>query len=190
MAARSLLRRLDRKGSIKLPPPLQSANNQYRYQKKYVKPQYELIQGKLSSLQPIHIVPATAPKQLHLVGALLTHFYYLGYSGPIGENTHYLIYDCSEHIAGCLLFGAASWRAACRDHFIGWNDEERKEGLFRFANTMRFLLLPGIKVPHLASHVLARISRRISLDWQNKYGHPIALLETFVENNRFQGTYL
>lgn len=188
IAARSLLRRLDNEGIIKLPPPQTSANNHYRYQVNYAKPEYESIQEKLSSLQPIQIVPVKTSKQANFFRALLTHFHYLGYNGPVGENFQYLIYDCKDRVLGCLLFGAASWRVACRDHFIGWNDEERKEGLFRIANNMRFLLLPEVRVPHLASHVLALINRRISSDWQNKYGHPIALLETYVENNRFQGT--
>lgn len=89
---------------------------------------------------------------------------------------------------GCLLFGAPAWRVACRDRFIGWDEEDRKKGLSRIANNMRFLILPEVTVPHLASHLLAKISRRISADWQDKYGHPIALLETYVENNKFQGT--
>ncbi len=83
---------------------------------------------------------------------------------------------------------AAAWRVAGRDHFIGWDEAARKQGLSRVANNMRFLILPGIRVPHLASHLLAIISRRISADWHKRYGHPILLLETFVEQQRFAGT--
>lgn len=188
IAARSLLRKLDREKIIQLPPPVQSANNKYRYQSKEAKPEYSPIKEKLSALQPIQIKRINNSKQRILFKALLTHFHYLGYRGPVGENLQYLIYDCKKRVLGCFLFGAASWRVACRDRFIGWNDKERKEGLFRIANNMRFLILPGVNVPHLASHLLARISRRISSDWQVKYGHSIALLETYVENSRFQGT--
>lgn len=188
IAARSLLRRLDREGIIQLPAPVQSANNIYRYRTKVTKPEYSFIKEKLSALQPIQIIRINTSKQRSLFRALLTHFHYLGYSGPVGENLQYLLYDCKKRVLGCFLFGAASWQIACRDRFIGWNDEQRKEGLFRIANNMRFLILPGVNVPHLASHLLARISGRISSDWQDKYGHPIALLETYVENSRFQGT--
>jgi hypothetical protein len=100
----------------------------------------------------------------------------------------YLVYDRQERLLGCLLYGAAAWRVADRDHFIGWNEQQRHQWLSRIANNMRFLILPGIRVPHLASHLLALISRRISADWQEKYGHPILLLETFVEQQRFAGT--
>lgn len=87
-----------------------------------------------------------------------------------------------------LLYGAAAWRVADRDHFIGWDETARTQGLSRIANNTRFLILPGVRVPHLASHLLAMVSRRISADWQESYGHPILLLETFVEQQRFTGT--
>jgi hypothetical protein len=100
----------------------------------------------------------------------------------------YLVYDRQGRLLGCLLYGAAAWRVADRDHFIGWDDTARKRGLSRIANNMRFLILPGIRVAYLASHLLAMISRRINADWQENYGHPILLLETFVEQQRFAGT--
>jgi hypothetical protein len=79
---------------------------------------------------------------------------------------------------------APAWRVACRDRYIGWNEAERRAGLSRIANNKRFLILPAVWVPHLAGHLLGKISRRISADWNDKYGHPLALLETYVENNR------
>ena len=85
----------------------------------------------------------------------------------------------------CVLFGAAAWTMACRDRFIGWERAERERGLARLANNMRFLIVPWARVPHLASHVLGRIARRISRDWQAKYGHRVVLLETYVEQHRF-----
>ena len=119
---------------------------------------------------------------------LLQQYHYLGYSGPVGENLKYLVYDRQRRLLGCLLYGAAAWRVAGRDRFIGWDEDARQRGLSRIANNMRFLILPGVRVPHLASHLLALISRRISADWQARYGHPILLLETFVEQQRFTGT--
>jgi len=167
---------------------IRSANNTYRYQSKQEKPNYQPIDEKLSVIQPIQITQVKTQEQARLFRSLLSHFHYLGYRGPVGENLRYLVYDCEDRILGCLLFGAPAWRVACRDRYIGWDEADRTKGLSRIANNMRFLILPEVKVPHLASHLLGKISRRISQDWQDKYGHPLALLETYVENNRFRGT--
>ena len=148
----------------------------------------EQIEGRLSDLQPIRIQPVTQASDGRLFRRLLQQYHYLGYSGPVGENLKYLVYDRQRRLLGCLLYGAAAWRVAGRDRFIGWDEDARKRGLSRIANNMRFLILPGVRVPHLASHLLALISRRISADWQARYGHPILLLETFVEQQRFTGT--
>lgn len=188
IAARALLRKLDTEKLIDLPAPVRSANNAYRYQSTSEKPRYEPISAKLSELQPIQISQVKRPDQGRVFRSLLSHFHYLGYNGPVGENLQYLVYDCTGRILGCLLFGAPAWRVACRDRYIGWDEAERRKGLSRVANNMRFLILPEVTVPHLASHLLGKISRRIAVDWDAKYGHPIALLETYVENNRFRGT--
>ena len=88
----------------------------------------------------------------------------------------------------CLLFGAAAWRAAARDKFLGWDESQKALGLSRVANNTRFLVLPWVKVRGLASHVLSEIAHRLSKDWQLKYGHRIDLLESFVDCTRFRGT--
>ena len=188
MAARSLLRKLDAMDLINLPEPIRSSNNGHRYQNRGEKPIYEPIDAKLSELQPIRIVEVTDGEQSNLFRSLVAHYHYLGYQGPVGENLQYLVYDCHNRILGCLLFGAPAWRVASRDRYLGWDDTQRREGLSRIANNMRFLILPEVRVAHLASHLLGKVSRRISADWNTKYGHPIELLETFVENKRFQGT--
>lgn len=86
------------------------------------------------------------------------------------------------------LFGAAAWKCGARDGFIGWSPQERIRGLHRVTNNARFLVLPWVEVPHLASWALSRVLRRLSADWQRKYGHAILLVETFVEAGRFAGT--
>lgn len=188
IAARAMLRKLDKESLIDLPAPVRSANNAYRYQSKQEEPKYQPIEERLSVIQPIQITQVKTQEQARLFRSLLSHFHYLGYSGPVGENLRYLVYDCKNRILGCLLFGAPAWRVASRDKYIGWDETDRRKGLSRIANNMRFLILPEVKVPHLASHLLGKISRRVSMDWNDKYGHPIALLETYVENNRFRGT--
>jgi len=98
-----------------------------------------------------------------------------------------LVCDAQERPLACLLFGAAAWQCADRDRYLGWNSAQRAQNLHLLANNTRFLIPSWVVVPHLASHVLSRIARRLNHDWQRKYGHRIYLLETFVERGRFAG---
>jgi hypothetical protein len=86
-----------------------------------------------------------------------------------------------------LLFGAPAWRCAVRDAYLEWTAHERHAGLPSLANNTRFLILPWIRVQHLASHILGQVTARISKDWQDKYGHGLEWLETFVDLSRYQG---
>jgi hypothetical protein len=88
----------------------------------------------------------------------------------------------------CARFGPSAWKVAVRDHFIGWTSEQRQLGLKRLVNNDRFLVLPWVKVPRLASFLLGRICRRLAQDWQHNYQQPIVLAETFVDSERFAGT--
>jgi hypothetical protein len=96
--------------------------------------------------------------------------------------------DCTGRPVGCALFGSAAWKCADRDAFLGWERGARERNLQRLTNNTRFLVLPWVVVPHLASHVLGLMARRIRADWQAKYGHPVHALETFVDRDRFCGT--
>jgi hypothetical protein len=106
----------------------------------------------------------------------------------VGENLQYLVSNHQGRPLACVLFGAAAWQCADRDEYIGWNTATRGQGLHLIANNSRFLIAPWVRVPSLASHLLSRIARRLSRDWQRKYGHPIYLLETFVQRDRFAGS--
>jgi hypothetical protein len=117
----------------------------------------------------------------------LQTYHYLGLR-VVGENIGYLLLDRQGEDLACLLFGAAAWRCAARDQFLGWDAQKRRGGLNRIANNTRFLILPWVRVDCLASHVLGLVSRRIAADWQEKYGHGLEWLETFVELGRFAGT--
>ena len=92
-----------------------------------------------------------------------------------------MVFDRENNPLACLLFGSAAWKIAPRDNFIGWDATTRKANLYFLTNNMRFLILPWVKVPHLASHILGRVARRISSDWIERYNHPIYMLETFVK---------
>ena len=100
----------------------------------------------------------------------------------------YLVFDKNDNPLACLLFGSAAWKCASRDEYIGWSSKVREANINLVTNNMRFLILPWVKVPHLASHILSQVARRITTDWEEKYGHPVYLLETFVEKERFRGT--
>ena len=189
MAARSLLRKLDAKGLITLPAPVRSANNAFRHQGDLLLAVDQTpISGRLREITPVRVAPVQGPDQARLFRGLLQAHHYLGYSGPVGENLQYLAFDRSRRPLACLLFGAPAWQVACRDRYIGWDRSAREQALDRIANNMRFLILPWVQVMHLASHLLGQVQRRVSADWQHKYGHRIELLESFVEIDRFNGT--
>jgi len=189
MACRSFLLKLEKQGYLRLPPRLCS----YRKVRKslpcpFVPHKTTLIAGKLNCLTPLRIEMVKDKDLLGLFKCLLSRYHYLGFSRTVGENLKYLIFDREDNPVVCLLFGSAAWKTLPRDNFIGWDEARRKANLHLLTNNMRFLILPWVKVPHLASHILGRVARRISSDWINRYSHPIYMLETFVEKERFRGT--
>ena len=117
----------------------------------------------------------------------LARYHYLGLR-VVGENLGYRVCDRHGRDVACLLFGAAAWQCAPRDRYLEWSAPERAARLSEIANNTRFLILPWVRVPHAASHILGQVARRIDADWRAKYGHGLCWLETFVERDRFQGT--
>jgi len=117
----------------------------------------------------------------------MERFHYLGYTQPVGEQLKHMVF-AGERPVACLAWSSAPWHMGPRDRFIGWSPAVRRKHLRLLAYNTRFLILPWVKVPHLASHILGRIARRISSDWQQLYGHPVHYLETFVDQERFKGT--
>lgn len=189
MACRTLLLKLERAGYVTLPPPLRRPNNHLRSRSiQQVRHETAPIESSLRDRVPIKVVAVRELPSRRLFETLLSRYHYLGYTGSVGENMKYMVLDREEHALACLLFGSAAWRLAARDGFIGWDDQSRRARLHLITNNMRFLILPWVRVPHLASHILGRIGRRVSADWIEKYGHPIHLLETFIERGRFRGT--
>jgi hypothetical protein len=190
MACRTLLLKLDRAGIIHLPPRKRPSNNGVRNRTIPDTPHDTTpIHCRLQKIAPVNVlhVPQTSP-ELDLFKCLLAKYHYLGLRNTVGENIKYLVKDNRNRPLACLLFGSAAWKCASRDDFIGWDSQVRRNNLGYLTNNTRFLILPWVRVPHLASHVLARVAKRISADWQAKYGHPIFLLETFVDRSLYQGT--
>ena len=122
-----------------------------------------------------------------LFNSLLAQYHYLGYQQPVGEHLKYLVVAGDRPVA-CLAWGSAPGALGPRDRFIGWSATVRRRHIRLLAYNPRFLILPWVRVPHLASHVLGRMAARLSRDWQQIYAHPIYWLETFIDPLRFRGT--
>lgn len=190
MAGRSLLLQLEARGLITLPPRQRPSVNHRRNRRPAAAPAPGVpILGPLAVLQPLRVAPLPpGHPDRALFRAWLQHYHYLGLRNGVGENLQYLVRDRLERPLACLLFGSAAWQCQPRDAFLGWTPAQRRHHLPRLTNNTRFLVLPWVRVPHLASHILSQVGRRLSRDWQAKYGHPIDLVETFVERGRFAGT--
>jgi hypothetical protein len=190
MVARSLMLELHRAGHIELPAKRQSPpNNAARHRA----PELALalaaqpLECSLAQLGPLEIRQVRRTPAEKLFGSLIEAHHYLRYTQPVGEHLKYLVYARGQPI-GALAFSSAPRHLGPRDRFIGWSGPQRRAHIHLLAYNTRYLLLPWVKVPHLASHVLARVARRIAADWQALYGHPVYLLETFIDPERFRGT--
>lgn len=190
MACRSLLLKLEARGYLRLPPRVTASVNGLR--NRWVgdlEHDQRPMAGPLECLRPIRLEPvAEGTPEALLFKFLLQRYHYLGHRNCVGQNLKYLARDGQGRPLACLLFGAAAWKAAARDQWIGWDVQGRQRHLGLLSNNARFMVLPWVRVPHLASHLLGRVAARLSADWQQKYGHPLHLLETFVEAPRFAGT--
>lgn len=192
MAARTLLLKLEQRGQIALPSRRRASPNRMRHKRPPAPAaglDQEPLRQPLAGLQPLswtEVSGGPAPERA-LFESLLHHYHYLSHRSPVGENLQYLVRERAGRPVACLLFGAAAWQCADRDRYIGWDACRRAAGLHLIANNARFLIPSWVHVPSLASHVLGQIGRRIGLDWRAKYGHPLYLLETFVETERFGG---
>jgi Druantia protein DruA len=190
MACRTLLLKLEALGRIVLPPrQTASVNGRRNRQLREVAHEQSPIEGELNSVRPLRVdlvVPGS--RQADLFKWLLHRYHYLGHRNGVGENLQYLALDAQERPLACLLFGSAAWKTQARDRFIGWNGEERQRHLRWLTNNSRLLIVPWARVPHLASHLLNQVCRRLSEDWRSKYGHRIEVVESFVDRSRFAGT--
>lgn len=190
MAARTLLVKLQQRGLVELPARRQVPTNRMRcgVEPTLVEPP-EPIVCTLADLPPLSVEEVSGrPAERACIRGILAQYHYLGFGGAVGQNLQYLVRDGQYRPLACAVFGAAAWKCQDRDHFIGWSAQQRQSNLALIANNSRLLILPWVKVPHLGSWILGRMAGRIARDWQAKYGHPVVLLETFVEQDRFRGT--
>ena len=189
MVCRSMMLKLHREGHIELPPVRFVPCNPLaqRRARALVQVSDEPLHSSLAELGAIELRQVRRSGDEALFNSLLQQHHYLGYSQPVGEHLKYLMTARGQPIA-CAAWSSAPRHLGSRDRYIGWSPSARRANIRLLAYNTRFLILPWVTVPHLASHVLGRMARALSADWQRVYGHPIYFLETFVDPQRFAGT--
>jgi len=190
ISCRGLLRSLDKKGLIRLPAAKWTTRAPGIGADKIVCIDHDTtpVNTKLRDLMPIQVKIVSSSDDVRLFKSYIQQYHYLGFERGVGENIRYFVYSNTGIPLACLMFGSAAWKCYDRDKIIGWDEEQRRNGLTFCTNNVRFLILPWVRVDRLASHILGSVARRISGDWQTKYGHSLYMLETFVERHRFRGS--
>ena len=195
VVCRGLLLLLERAGEIALPPVRRLIPGQCRTARLRPEPMRidtTPVSMPLSALGGIEIRPVRRTADEPLFNSLMEQYHYLGYEQPVGEHLKYLVWAresllCVRPVAA-LAWSSSPRHLGARDRYIGWSQPVRRRSVHLIAYNTRFLILPWVKVPHLASHILGRMAARISADWETLYAHPLYLLETFVDPERFRGT--
>jgi len=189
MVARGYMLALHRAGHITLPPKRSNPANPLAKRKK--PPEVETdktpVNTKLKKIMPIEFLQVRRSGREKLFNSLIDRYHYLGYTQPVGEHLKYIVYAEDRPLA-CLAYSSAPRHIGPRDSFIGWDQEIRKKNISLICYNMRFLILPWVKVPYLASHILARAAKILPGDWNKIYNHPVYYIETFVDKDKFAGT--
>jgi len=190
VVCRGLLLMLERAGEIELPP----VRWQIRGQRRTGRPRPEPVVidttplvMPLKALWPVEIQSVRRTADEPLFNSLMEQYHYLRYEQPVGEHLKYLVWAQRRPIA-CLAWSSAPRHLGSRDRYIGWSAEARRRNIRFLAYNTRFLILPWVRVPHLASHILGKVTSALSADWERMYGHPIYFAETFIDPGRFRGT--
>ena len=189
MSCRVALKKLEEKGRIVLPSAriLDFSRTKERGDLEGMAP---ALTGSLPELGEISLVrvPHGDKALSRIWNTMMERYHYLG-KGPLcGAQIRYLVQSSRTGYVGALSFSSAAWKVAVRDAWIGWSPDRRVKALSRVVNNSRFLILPHVRVPHLASHILGKAVRMVSGDWEATTGERPLLLETFVEEGRFRGT--
>jgi hypothetical protein len=192
MSARVALSKMAADGLITLPPP-RNGNGNGRIPRHRAQGQGELfpaapVTGTLAGLGPLRIQPVTTRADSRSYNDLIAAHHYLGYTPLAGAQLRYLVQAGQAGTIAALGFGASAWKCAARDTRIGWDTPAREARLHLIVGNARFLILPHVQIPCLASAILGRVTRRLPADWQAAYGYAPVLAETFVETYRFNGT--
>lgn len=193
MVCRGLMLHLHRDGQIELPPvrwvnpnPLAHRNAE-RSRPAPVLVDQTPLESTLPRIRPLKFQQVRRTAEEKLFNSLLDRYHYLGYTQPVGEHLKFVVYAQDRPIA-CLGWSSAPRHLGPRDRFIGWSAEARRRNIRFLAYNTRFLILPFVKVEHLASHILGCMAQLVPMEWQRVYEHSIHYLETFVDPGRFRGT--
>jgi hypothetical protein len=180
---------LDRAGHIELPAlkkrPLNPLSQRTRPQAMEV--DQTSLETNLAGLGPLEFRQVRRTSDERLFNSLMSHHHYLGYSQPVGEHLKFMVYAGNRPVA-LFAWSSAPRHLAPRDRYLGWSKELRKQNIRYVAYNTRYLVVPWVRVPHLASHLLGRMTRMLSEEWQKVYGHGIYFAETFVDTTRHKGT--
>ena len=188
VVCRGMMLMLHRAGHIEMPPVRRVVRNPMvdRARPCVVDVDQACLQMSLAALGALEVRQVRRTAEDALFNSLVQQHHYLGYAQPVGEHLKYLVYAAARPVA-CVAWSSAPRHLGSRDRFIGWSAKARLANIGLLAYNTRFLILPWVRVPHLASHLLGRMARSLSADWQRVYGHPIYFLETFVDPQRFAG---
>ena len=193
MVCRGLMLQLHRAGHIELPPvrwlnpnPLARRHAERRKPVPVLVDQTPL-ESTLADIQPLEFVQVRRTVEEKLFNSMLDRYHYLGYTQPVGEHLKFVVYAQDRPIA-CLGWSSAPRHLGPRDRFIGWSAEARRKNIRFLAYNTRYLLLPWVRVKHLASHILGCMARLLPAEWERVYRHPVYYLETFIDPGRFRGT--
>jgi hypothetical protein len=189
MVCRGLMLALHRAGHLELPPVRRVILNPLvqRARPRPVEVDRSPVRTTLPALGPLEIRQVRRTADEALCNGLLEQYHYLGYVQPVGEHLKHVVFAGGRPIA-CFAWSSAPRHLGPRDRFIGWSSAARRQNVRFLAYNSRYLILPWVAVPHLASHLLGTMTRRLSAEWARVYGHPVYFAETFVDPTRFRGT--
>ena len=190
VSCRKALLQLHRAGTIALPAADRSCFTQSGRGPSLDVPDVPELSCGLEELGGVELVPVSSRYSTtsRVWNGLMDRFHYLGRGPLCGAQIRYLINSARHGYLGAVAFSAAVWHLKSRDEFIGWSEAARRANLHRVVGNSRFLIVPSVHVPNLASHVLGLCASRLAEDWADRYGYAPVLLETFVDARRFRGT--
>jgi hypothetical protein len=186
MSCRVAMLRMQEAGLIQLPAPRRVNKGKSKAIATQATDPQSIIQDPVHNLGKLQLELVTS-KNTRLWNEYIQRYHYLGYTPLPGAQLRYFI-TRNDQVLALLGFGASAWQVAPRDNFIGWDHDQRRNGLPLIVNNARFLILPWVQSKNLASKILAMIVRQLPIDWFKRYNIQPVLMETFVETGRFAGT--
>jgi hypothetical protein len=189
MVCRGLMLTLARAGHLTLPPVRRRPPNPLaqRARPQPVAVDQTPLRTSLRELGAVTFCQVRRRAEEPLFNSLIQRYHYLGYSQPVGEQLKFLVSAGARPVA-CFAWSSAPRHLGPRDQYLGWGAETRRQNVRFIAYNSRFLIVPWVHVPHLASHLLGRMVRLLSAEWERVYGHPVYFAETFVDPARGRGT--